>query len=70
MTALPGRIHNCRSLQGWPFRTPKDSGDTLNFCALTGIRSMIEDFTLDDAVRGYQRMITNTACLRAVPVNG
>jgi D-arabinose 1-dehydrogenase-like Zn-dependent alcohol dehydrogenase len=59
-------IHNSRSLQGWAAGTSKDSEDTLNFCALTGIRPMIEEFALEDATQGYQRMITNQARFRVV----
>jgi len=61
-------IHNRRSVHGWPSGTSKDSEDTLNFCALTGIRPMIEEFALEDAAQGYQRMITNQARFRAVLV--
>jgi D-arabinose 1-dehydrogenase-like Zn-dependent alcohol dehydrogenase len=35
-----------RSIQGWPSGTAQDSEETLNFCALTGIRPMIESFPL------------------------
>lgn len=70
MTISPGQlIHNRRSVQGWPSGSSKDSEDTLNFCALTGIRPMIEEFALEDAVRGYQRMITNQARFRVVLVS-
>ena len=31
-------IGSRRSIQGWPSGTARDSEDTLNFCALTGIR--------------------------------
>ena len=57
------------SIQGWPSGSPKDSEDTLNFCALTGIRPMIEEFPLEDAARAFQRMITNQVRFRAVLVN-
>jgi D-arabinose 1-dehydrogenase-like Zn-dependent alcohol dehydrogenase len=62
-------IQNRRSLQGWPAGTSKDSEDTMNFCAMTGIRPMIEEFPLEDAEKGYQRMITNQARFRAVLVS-
>ena len=57
-----------RSIQGWPSGTSKDSEDTLNFCALTGIRPMIEKFALADAPAGFERMITNQARFRVVLV--
>ena len=37
------------SIQGWPSGSPKDSEETLNFCVLTGVRPMIEEFPLADA---------------------
>ena len=49
--------------------TPKDFEDTLNFCALTGVRPMIEEFPLEDAARAFERMIKNQVRFRAVLVN-
>jgi alcohol dehydrogenase/propanol-preferring alcohol dehydrogenase len=57
------------SIQGWAAGSSKDSEDTLNFCALTGIRPMIEKFPLAEATKGYERMITNKARFRVVLVN-
>ena len=57
------------SIQGWPGGAPKDSEDTMNFCALTGVRPMIEKFPLEEAARAYQRMISNQVRFRAVLVN-
>jgi|SRR5579872_768854 len=57
------------SIQGWPSGTSKDSEDTLNFCVLTGIRPMIEEFPLEDARRAYERMMTNQVRFRAVLMN-
>jgi D-arabinose 1-dehydrogenase-like Zn-dependent alcohol dehydrogenase len=56
-------------IQGWPSGAPADSEDTLNFCALTGIRPMVETFALEDAARAYERMISNRVRFRAVLVN-
>ncbi len=58
-----------RSIQGWASGTSKDSEETLDFCALTGIRPMIEEFALEDAAQGYQRMMANQARFRVVLVN-
>jgi D-arabinose 1-dehydrogenase-like Zn-dependent alcohol dehydrogenase len=58
-----------RSVQGWPSGTSRDSEDTLNFCALTGIRPMVEEFALEDAAKGYERMMSNQARFRVVLVN-
>ena len=46
-----------RSVQGWPSGSSKDSEDTLNFCALHGIRPMIEEFAQRTAGRGDIREI-------------
>ena len=70
MAVSPGQlIAKRRSLQGWPAGTSKDSEDTVNFCALTGIRPMVEEFALEDAAKGYERMITNQARFRVVLVS-
>ena len=55
-----------RSVRGWPSGTAKDSEDTLNFCALTGVRAMIETVPLDQAAAGYERMMTGKARFRMV----
>ena len=59
-------IGNRRSIQGWPSGTGKDSEDTLNFCALTGIRPMIETFPLEKAAAAYDRMLSGKAKFRVV----
>ncbi len=41
----------------------------MNFCALTGIRPMIEKFSLAEAAAGYERMIKNLARFRVVLLN-
>ena len=70
MAISPGQlIRGRRSVQGWPSGSSKDSEDTLNFCALSGIRPMIEEFALEDAAKGYERMISNQARFRAVLVS-
>ncbi len=70
LNVAPARlIGNRRSIQGWPSGTSQDSEDTLNFCALSGIRPMIEEFPLEDAAQGYDRMISGRVRFRAVLVN-
>lgn len=59
-------IINRRSIQGWPSGTARDSEDTLNFCALTGIRPMVETFPLEQAAAGYERMVSGKARFRVV----
>jgi len=55
-----------RAIQGWPSGTARDSEDTLNFCALTGIRPMVETFPLEQAAAGYERMLSGKARFRMV----
>jgi D-arabinose 1-dehydrogenase-like Zn-dependent alcohol dehydrogenase len=55
-----------RSLQGWPSGSARDSEDALNFCALTGIRPMVETFPLEQAAAGYERMLSGKARFRVV----
>ena len=55
-----------RSIRGWPAGTARDSEDTLNFCALTGIRPMVETLPLDQAAAGYERMMSGKARFRVV----
>jgi D-arabinose 1-dehydrogenase-like Zn-dependent alcohol dehydrogenase len=55
-----------RSIQGWPSGKAQDSEDALNFCALTGIRPMIETFPLEQAGAAYDRMLSGKARFRVV----
>jgi D-arabinose 1-dehydrogenase-like Zn-dependent alcohol dehydrogenase len=55
-----------RSIRGWPSGTARDSEDTLNFCALTGIRPMVETLPLEQAGVGYERMMSGKARFRMV----
>ena len=55
-----------RSIRGWPSGTARDSEDTLKFCALTGIRPMIETLPLEQAAAGYERMLSGKARFRVV----
>jgi D-arabinose 1-dehydrogenase-like Zn-dependent alcohol dehydrogenase len=55
-----------RSIQGWPSGTAKDSEDTLQFSALTGVRPMIERFPLGKAADAYDQMISGRARFRVV----
>jgi len=55
-----------RSIQGWPSGTARDSEETLNFCALTGIRPMVETFPLEQASAAYDRMLSGKARFRVV----
>ena len=59
-----------RSIQGWPSGTARDSEETLNFCALTGIRPMVETFPLVQAEAAYDRMLSGKARFRVVLTMG
>jgi D-arabinose 1-dehydrogenase-like Zn-dependent alcohol dehydrogenase len=55
-----------RSVKGWYSGTSVDSEDTLNFSALTGVRSMNEVFPLEKASEAYDRMMSGNARFRVV----
>ena len=55
-----------RSIAGWPSGRSIDSQDTLQFSALTGVRSMNEVFPLERATEAYERMMSGDARFRVV----
>ncbi len=55
-----------RSVKGWYSGTSIDSEDTLNFSALTGVRSMNEVYPLDQVNEAYARMMSGKARFRVV----
>jgi D-arabinose 1-dehydrogenase-like Zn-dependent alcohol dehydrogenase len=55
-----------RSIQGWPSGTAQDSEDTLQFSALTGVRPMIEKYSLSKVEEAYDQMISGRARFRVV----
>jgi D-arabinose 1-dehydrogenase-like Zn-dependent alcohol dehydrogenase len=55
-----------QTIQGWASGTAKDSEDTLDFSAYTGVRPMIEKFPLLKAADAYERMVTGKARFRVV----
>jgi D-arabinose 1-dehydrogenase-like Zn-dependent alcohol dehydrogenase len=55
-----------RSIKGWPSGTAADSQDTLAFSALTGVRPVTEEFPLERAAEGYDRMMSGKARFRVV----
>jgi D-arabinose 1-dehydrogenase-like Zn-dependent alcohol dehydrogenase len=59
-------IMSRRSIRGWPSGTARDSEDTLKFCALTGIRPMVEKLPLEEAAKGYEHMLSGKARFRVV----
>ena len=63
-------ISGRKSLQGWASGTAKDSEDTMQFSALSGVRPMIEKFPLEKTAEGYEQMISGRARFRAVLTMG
>lgn len=55
-----------RSIVGWPSGTSNDSEECMKFCALTGIRPMVETYSLDKASEGFERMMSGKARFRVV----
>jgi D-arabinose 1-dehydrogenase-like Zn-dependent alcohol dehydrogenase len=55
-----------RSVKGWPSGSAKDSEDTMQFSALTGVRPMIETYPLAKAAEAYERMMSGKARFRVV----
>jgi len=55
-----------RTIQGWPSGTAKDSEDTLEFSALSGVRPMIEKYPFAKVAEAYDQMITGKARFRVV----
>jgi len=59
-------IMNRNSVQGWPSGTAAQSQEALAFSALSGVRPMIEEYTLSRAAEAYDRMMTGGARFRVV----
>jgi D-arabinose 1-dehydrogenase-like Zn-dependent alcohol dehydrogenase len=59
-----------RDVQGWPSGTAKDSEDTLQFSALSGVRPMIEKFPLEKAAEAFDQMMSGRVRFRAVLTMG
>lgn len=56
------------SIRGWASGTSIDSEDTMNFSALTGVRSMNQTFPLEKVEEAYQCMLSGKARFRVVLV--
>jgi D-arabinose 1-dehydrogenase-like Zn-dependent alcohol dehydrogenase len=59
-------ISGSRTIQGWASGTPADSEDTLRFAELSGVRPMIETYSLAEAAQAYARMLSGKAEFRVV----
>ena len=55
-----------RSVAGWYSGTARDSQDTLEFSAFSGVHPMIEKFRLDRVSEAYQQMLSGKVRFRAV----
>jgi D-arabinose 1-dehydrogenase-like Zn-dependent alcohol dehydrogenase len=63
-------IGGSTAIQGHASGTSRDSEDTLNFSALTGVRPMIETFPLEQAAQAYEKMMSGAARFRMVITTG
>ena len=54
------------SVAGWYSGTAKDSQDTLEFSALSGVHSMIEKYPLDQVAEAYEQMRSGRVRFRVV----
>jgi D-arabinose 1-dehydrogenase-like Zn-dependent alcohol dehydrogenase len=59
-------ISAMRSVRGWYSGTSIDSQDTLKFSVESGVQSMNEVFSLDQAPEAYERMMSGKARFRVV----
>ena len=59
-------ILGSRTIQGWASGSSADEEDTLNFCALSGVRPKIETYPLEKAADAYARMRSGKAQFRVV----
>jgi D-arabinose 1-dehydrogenase-like Zn-dependent alcohol dehydrogenase len=59
-----------RSVLGWYTGTAKDSQDTLEFSALTGVHPMIEKYPLNRVAEAYEQMTSGKVRFRAVLTTG
>ena len=59
-------IAGSKTIRGWASGTAKDSQDTLEFSAVSGVRPMIERYPLEKAAEAYNQMISGRARFRVV----
>jgi D-arabinose 1-dehydrogenase-like Zn-dependent alcohol dehydrogenase len=69
VNALP-LILGRRSIAGWPSGTARDSQDTLEFSALTGVHPMIETYPLERVADAYEQMHSGKVRFRVVLTMG
>jgi D-arabinose 1-dehydrogenase-like Zn-dependent alcohol dehydrogenase len=61
-------ISGNRGVKGWASGTSIDSEDTLNFSALSGVRSMNQTYPLEKVKEAYEQMLSGKARFRIVLV--
>ena len=67
LTVMPLQlIAGSKTIRGWASGIAKDSQDTLEFSALSGVRPMIERYPLEKAAQAYEQMISGRARFRVV----
>jgi len=59
-------IGGSKTVRGWASGTARDSQDTLEFSAFSGVRPMIERYPLEKAAEAYDQMISGRARFRVV----
>ena len=62
MSLISGR----RSVAGWYSGTARDSQDTMEFSALTGVHPMIEKYPLNRVAEAYEHMHSGRVRFRVV----
>src|SRR3989449_2315890 len=68
--SMASMIAGRRSVAGWYSGTAKDSQDTLEFSALTGVHLMIEKYPLSRVAEAYEHMMSGKARFRVVLTTG
>ena len=63
-------IPGSKTVRGWASGTARDSQDTLELSALSGVRPMIERYPLEKAAAAYNQMISGKARFRVVLTMG
>ena len=67
LTVSPGQMIGKRlAVRGWYSGMSIDSQDTLEFCAMTGVKSRNEEYPLERAAEAYERMMSGKARFRVV----
>jgi len=62
-------VGQSRSITGHPSGTSQDSEDTLRFAALSGVRPVVETYSMSEASKAFERMLSGQARFRVVLTN-